>query len=190
MGKRAFADDRDGQALRRVVGGKAQPLTQLAKRRVERAGRGDPSVDARAFRDEFLDCHLVRHVAAGAEHGGERLAKRAAARRTSKRAPSRRLGKIGRLALVEHLEMPGDIGLERELLQQALAEGMDGLDLQPARRLQGAGEEPPRQRQFVLARPAAFDRFDLAGELLVGQHRPRAEALEDSRSPSPPPRPW
>ena len=179
MGKRALADDGGVQALRRVVRTESEPLTQLPKRRVERAGRDDPFVEARAFPDEFLDCHLVRHVAAGAEHGGERLAERAAARRTSKRAPPCRLGEIGRLALVEHLEVPGDIGLEGELLQQALAEGVDGLDLQPARRLQGAGEEPPRSSQLVLARPAAFDLRDGAGERLVGQHRPAAEALED-----------
>ncbi len=110
--------------------------------------------------------------------------------RFGEHAAPRGVGKIGRVALVEHLEMAGNVGLEWELLQQAFAERMDGLDLQPARRLQRAGEEPPRPRQVVARRLAALDRLDLAGKLPVGQHRPVAEALEDTAWPSPPPPPW
>ncbi len=55
--------------------------------------------------------------------------------------------------------MTGDVRLERKLVQDRLAESVDGLDLQPARRLQRLGEQPPRAAQlFVGARlPPAFD---------------------------------
>ena len=180
VGQDALRDDGRMQALRRIVGGKAEPRPQLGERRIERTGRGDPFFDACALGDESLNGKFVRHVAAGIEHGGERLAKRSAARRLAEHAAPRRLGQLGGLALVEHLEMAGDIRLEGKLLQQPFAEGMDGLDLQPARRLQGAGEEPPCPRQLNLARLAAFDLLDRAGKCLVGQHRPFAETLEDT----------
>ena len=48
--------------------------------------------------------------------------------------------------VVEHGELAGHVRLERELVQQPLAEGVDRLDLQPARRLQRRGEEPARLR--------------------------------------------
>ena len=46
-----------------------------------------------------------------------------------------------RLAVVEHGELRRDAGLEREAAQQALAEGVDRLDPEAARRLERAGEE-------------------------------------------------
>ena len=58
--------------------------------------------------------------------------------------------------LVEHLETRRDIGLERELVQQPRAEGVDGLHLQPARRLERRGEQPPRPR--ALSGASAFCR--------------------------------
>ena len=63
--------------------------------------------------------------------------------------------------LVEHFEMAGDVRLQRELVQHRLAEGVDGLDLQPARRFQRLGEQPPRAAQLSSIGPAAFQRFDL-----------------------------
>ena len=49
-------------------------------------------------------------------------------------------------ALIKHGEARGDVGLERELLQQARAEGVDGLNLEAAGRLQRRGEEPAGKR--------------------------------------------
>ena len=60
--------------------------------------------------------------------------------------------------IVEHGELAGHVRLEGKLVQQALAEGVDRLDLQPARRLQRPGEEPPRaraSRRRVGARPCS-----------------------------------
>ncbi len=45
------------------------------------------------------------------------------------------------VAIVEHRETRGHVGLERKLLQQPGAERVDGLHLQPARRFQRAGEQ-------------------------------------------------
>ena len=68
--------------------------------------------------------------------------------------------------------MAGDIGLERKLVQHRLAEGMDGLDLQPARRFQRRGEKPAGARQACRARPAPVDRGEPAGERRVVEQRP------------------
>ncbi len=46
--------------------------------------------------------------------------------------------------VVEHLETRSDIGLERKLLQQPRAEGVNRLHLEAARRLQRNGEQSPR----------------------------------------------
>ena len=48
------------------------------------------------------------------------------------------------LRLFQHLEARGDVGLEREGLQQPRAERVDGLHLQAARRLQRLGEQLAR----------------------------------------------
>ena len=56
------------------------------------------------------------------------------------------LEKLGVLGVVEHVEARGDIGLERELMQQLGAESVDGLHLQPARGVERAREQAPRQR--------------------------------------------
>ncbi|MNL29068.1 hypothetical protein D3C87_1507400 [compost metagenome] len=47
----------------------------------------------------------------------------------------------------QHGEAGRDAGLNGEAAQQLFAEGVDGLDLQPARRLQGAGEQAARLGQ-------------------------------------------
>ena len=54
--------------------------------------------------------------------------------------------KLGVLGVVEHVETRGDIGLERELMQELGAESVDGLHLQPAGRVERAREQAPRQR--------------------------------------------
>ena len=48
----------------------------------------------------------------------------------------RRFEQCGGLAIVEHTEAGLDPGLDRKPPQQRLGEGVDGLDVEPARRLQ------------------------------------------------------
>ena len=60
----------------------------------------------------------------------------------------------GALLVVEDLEARRHAGLERKALQQALAEGVDGLHLEAARRLDGHGEQPARAQHLVGRRRA------------------------------------
>ena len=82
------------------------------------------------------------------------------------------------VAVVEHGEARGHIGLERELLQQPRAQRVDGLHLQPARRLQRAGE------QFAGRLPQAWAGMRNAGladrriQRVVVERHPMAEGGE------------
>ena len=95
---------------------------------------------------------LAHHVLEG-DVGGAR-------HRGHQRAPGRALGiargleqhreigalhHLGLVAVVEHGEARRHVGLERKLLQQPGAQRVDGLHLQPARRLQRAGEQFSRR---------------------------------------------
>ena len=51
--------------------------------------------------------------------------------------------------VLQHGEAGGDPGLQREAAQQLFAEGVQGLDLQPARRVERLGEEVARLGKFV-----------------------------------------
>ncbi len=62
-------------------------------------------------------------------------------------ARARLLHQQRRLALLGDAKPRRDIGLEREEMQQALAEGVDRLDLQAARRLDGAREQAAREAE-------------------------------------------
>jgi len=55
---------------------------------------------------------------------------------------------LGLGTVIQHGEPRRHVGLERELLEQPGAEGMDGLDLEAPRRLQRSGEQRPRPRAF------------------------------------------
>ena len=68
--------------------------------------------------------------------------------------------------------MPGDVGLERELMQQCLAKGVDGLDLQSAGRFQRLGKEPPCLGKLEEIRLLALDIGDAPLQLLVRHRRP------------------
>ena len=84
------------------------------------------------------------------------------------------------LVLVDDLEMRRDIGLERKQPQQTLGEGMQRLNLEPARRLDRAGEQLPRESELRRAwrRRTAFD--DRLREGLVRKARPSGELGEDT----------
>ena len=92
-----------------------------------------------------------------------------------------RLGdEFGRLALVEHGEARRHVRLERHKVQEALAEGVDRLDLEAAGGLDGAGEEAPRQLHLSGARPLAFELRQLGDQLRLGERHPASEPLEDA----------
>ena len=84
------------------------------------------------------------------------------------------------LVLIDDLEMRRDIGLERKKPEQPLGEGVQRLNLEPARRLDRAGEQLPRKGELRRARRsrAAFD--DRLRKGLVRKARPPGELGEDA----------
>ncbi len=84
------------------------------------------------------------------------------------------------LALVHQLEMRRDAGLDREAPQQRLAEGVDGLDLEPARRVEHAREKLPRQGEVALVRRALQQLADRLAQRAVLGHGPLGEALAEA----------
>ena len=95
-----------------------------------------------------------------------------------------RLGdEFGRLALVEHGEARRHVRLERHKVQEALAEGVDGLDLEAAGRLDGAGEEPPRQLHLAALGALAFELRQLRDRAPARRASPSVRAARRRESP-------
>ena len=86
---------------------------------------------------------------------------------------------LGLLVFLDDTELRTNIRLEGEEMQQAFAEGMDGLDLQAARRLHRAREKAPGKGQVDLCLWMASIE-DLLAQVLVICGRPCGEGLEDT----------
>ncbi|GJE46348.1 hypothetical protein AEGHOMDF_5551 [Methylobacterium soli] len=84
------------------------------------------------------------------------------------------------LVLVEDDEPGRHIRLEREHVQQPLAERVQGLDLEAPRRLDRAREEAAGRLQALARGPLAGEAGQLGREGLVVEGHPAAEALEDA----------
>ena len=82
--------------------------------------------------------------------------------------------------IVGDLEARRHIRLERRRLQHAGAEGVDGLDLQPARRLQRLGEQPAGGRLALGRRGLPGQLRQRLAEFGVVHRRPGAQHLEDA----------
>ena len=101
--------------------------------------------------ERLADLHVVGalgHVAHGAPEPRLRLAP--PPRSSPRRAPSAISARGG--GIVEHRELAGHVRLEGKLVQQPFAEGVDGLDLQPARRLQRAWRRAAAPARISAAR--------------------------------------
>ena len=112
------------------------------------AGAVHPMIDRIAVADglahHVAECLIGRRRHGGAERSCQRaIRRRGTVEQYSKREPLQELRLLG---VVEHAEARGDVGLERELVQELRTEGVDGVHLQAAWRLQRPGEEPSRQR--------------------------------------------
>jgi hypothetical protein len=81
---------------------------------------------------------------------------------------------------VQHLEMGDDVRLQRELVQHRLAEGVDGLDFQPARRFQRLGEQAACALQGLGIGPPPVHRLDAPGKLGLVQRRPFRQRGKDA----------
>jgi hypothetical protein len=86
-------------------------------------------------------------------------------------------GDLGGALVLEHLEARRDAGLEGEAAQQLFAEGVDGLDLQAAGGLQGAGEEAAGGGEVVVR---GGDVAQPGAQFAIFHDRPFAQAVEQA----------
>ena len=89
-----------------------------------------------------------------------------------------------RRLVLQHREGGRHAGLKRKAPQELFAEGMNGLDLQAARRLQRASEQAARLRQSRFAERggiAVVQRGHGLGELAIVHHGPAAQLIEQPR---------
>ncbi len=126
----------------------AECLRQLRDRRSNPARPRHPLIDHVAVADGLAHHVTKRLVGRGGHGDGERAGERAVRRggAVEQHAERQPLEQLRLLGVVEHAEAGGDVGLERELVQEQGAEGVDGLHLETARRFERAGEQPARQR--------------------------------------------
>src|SRR5262245_62298511 len=78
-----------------------------------------------------------------------------------------------RRSLIEHGEIRRDFGLEREALQQPLAESVNGVDLEPAFGLQRLRKEPSRRFDLYIVGSAAEKGRKPLSQCAVFQRGPR-----------------
>ncbi|CAH0311494.1 hypothetical protein SRABI05_04815 [Agrobacterium fabrum] len=152
------------------TGIKADRLFCLVQERAKRAAIGDDGGKQR-FQAAFIG---------KIEHIGERLRQfRVVLSRNRRQKRTARLGqKRGGGAIIENREMAGDIGLQRELVQQGFAKSVDGLDFQPARCFQRLGEQPPCFGELYAIRHLAFDGGDAVLEIGIRQRCPFRQPVE------------
>ena len=84
----------------------------------------------------------------GKKHARRRSERRIPAGKTGKQRPVAGLAPQPLfLVLAQQRKGRRDIGLQRKGVQQALGEGVNGLHLEPARRVERMGEKPARPAQ-------------------------------------------
>ena len=148
-----------------------------------RAKRGEPvlerAVQPCALIDQRLHQLVERRLAGDGRHLGERNGEIAvgAEPRLDQHPVARVEQRLGGVALVHHLEMRRDPGLDRKAPQQRLAEGVDRLDLHAARRIEHAGEEGPRARKQRFVGRSLHQALQVLREPAVRQRGPVLEAL-------------
>ncbi len=175
MGKEFLVD-----RFRRVFGIDAEGLRQFANGLVEAAGALGPGLDGVALSDGVAD-HVLEGLVGGLDDGGrQRLAERAVrlGRGFQKNLQRQLIEQLRGRSLVQHGEVRGHVGLERELMQQPRAKGVDGLHLEAAGRLQRGGKKAPRPRALDGVGLAAGRKRDLPVERGVAERGPARQPLE------------
>jgi hypothetical protein len=134
-------------AVDRVVRRDAERAGKSGDCLVNPAGAHEPGADRVAPADRFAHQVAKRLVGAGSHCGAERAAERAIGRGSTfeQHGQCQLFQKLHLRRLVEHVEVGGDVRFEGKLVQELGAEGVDGMHLEAARRLQRAGKKPPRQ---------------------------------------------
>ena len=168
---------------------------RIVLRQSFRRRRSDSSRRPRFARQLAASARRIRVSSHGASPAASAVAQSPARRRPARdRAPppAHRSNSSAALRSSSTSKCGRDAGLEREALQQRLAEGVDGLDLHAAGRIQHAGEEAPRRAPAHLslaprARSAA-SRLLCSSPSGIAVHF--SSCLGDADRPSPPPPPW
>ena len=155
----AFGENLRPQARRAGVRVKTQPLPHRRDRPfgsdqdgAELAGIGEALADGR------LDLHVAQRIEQrthGVPHGAsclEPIGQYRLARLTQKARSG---------VVFDHREIDRHPGLAREALQHGLAKGVDGVDLEPARRIERVGEKAARPQPFGCRRPAPEQPIEL-----------------------------
>ncbi len=167
-----------GNAFHRIVCARAMRQTQRCAQRVlaaaqslEKAIELAPVVAQRRVEDLLQAAFARLRYEIGDGSGARRVARS----RTLQHTGARIGDQLARGLLVEHAERRRHAGLERKARQHVLAERVQRLDLQPARRLERLCEQSPGPAQIVRR---CTNRFDVRGEFRIGQHRPASELIE------------
>ena len=166
------------QRSRKRVCALAPVETKLLKQRqvlpVANADLPEESTQTIALVDDGTEKRVEPAFACNLQYCGKSLGKLGIGilRRKRDHFPAR-LANEGSFHLrVEHLEMPRNIGLQRELVQNGLAEGMNGLDLQTTRRFKRARKQLTCQPELPRVRLDALKLRNLPREIFLRKHRP------------------
>ncbi len=168
----------DGE--RRLVGSEAERVGELGDGSVDAAGPIDPGHQAAALADRLAQDVAKGLIGGRADDARERAPERAVGlgRSLQQGIEGEPIEQLRFRCLVEHRKARRDIGLERKLLQQPRAEGMDGLHLEAARRVQRLREQPARAGAALPLRPLVGHGMDGGIELVVGERGPACQRVE------------
>ncbi len=166
--------------LDRVVRGDAERAAKCGDGGLDAAAVVDKGAHGIALADRLADHLLERLIRRPRNGGGQRAAERLFRRQgcVEQHAEADLAEKLRLRRLVEDAETGGDIGLERKMMQQPRAEGVDGLHLQSAWRLQCHSEQPPRERAPRRVRLNVRDSLDGCGERDMVERGPAAQLVE------------
>ena len=169
-----------------LAGLQPEGIAQERDRRIDPAGLVEMPPDGVAPVDDLAD-ELVEAPFAGQRQcrgKGVRQRRGGFVRCLPRRAGDQQAPRFGQqghaLGVVQNLEMPRNVRFQRKLVEDRLAEGVDGLDLQPARRLQRFGEEPARDDHSLRRRRPAVEPGDLRREVGILGGRPFRQPCEDA----------
>ena len=138
-GRRAAGGD---DARRRVFRRKPEHLPHRRRRRRDRAVCRDHRLEAAGFGGDLGHQVSETGLAQVADDGGKGIGQRpAAAVGIGQHLLQGALAQVDGLPFLHRLGVRGDVRLQREAAEQRLAERVDGLDIEAARRVQHPGEQ-------------------------------------------------
>ena len=168
--------------LDRIVPADAERAAKCGDGRLDAAAVVDPGAHRIALADCLADHVLERLVGCPRNGARQRAAERLFWRQgcVEQHAEANLVEELRLRRLVENAEAGGDIGLERKMMQQSRTEGVNGLHLQSARRLQCHGEQPPCERAPRRVRLDARNLLNGCVELDIVERGPAAQLVKDA----------